>query len=686
MPNEALSMDVDIQGTLQRPIWDSKLEILSKEIDSDDLQQRYWAVKSLRNLVIGSTRQKNMVIQKGLVPKLLCLATEDGCGSELRTEAAVVLASVAKAGRKQVGALVSAGTVQQLLNGLLDSEVKYVEACLLCLRNIFVTDMAPVDLIYQEEAFIPLLQVVHLSNCTRECVAMILSKCCQTECQQSTLSAAGVIDAVTPLLFSPLAQVELAALRCLATVCYANLATSALVHNAMVEGMSVLERIMELMRRDRPMEMQVAAAKCVAYFTRAGVIEPDSKVVTDVAMPALVRGCREDSVLCRTDVRVDACDTLAYLTEKDTSLQRLTAANNQCLITLSRCLLYSAGQHRDKALDYLRGKEIDLRLELEQNALSAFASLCLTDEDIRRKVTMEHPQVMDCATRYLIREEADPKLLLAAARCVHSVSRSVEQLRTTFQDKAIWKPLIKMSQSEDEELAAVGSACIANLCLDFSPCRENIIEADGVEVLCALTRREEESLRLNGIWGLMNLAFGSNSELKSGIMKSLGTDEVLRILTESSPESPVVIRLLALIRNCLAEHGELHIDRLMRTYGNHIIQTVVLVLEGEYPTEAKQLALTILSNAAAGDCAKESLIANEDILRKIANYMVSSSNQLQVTAAVCVSNLVWKDESGALERQLKLKELGVYKILQQLQNTSSPVLFDRVKQALQQFG
>lgn len=38
----------------------------------------------------------------------------------------------------------------------------------------------------------------------------------------------------------------------------------------------------------------------------------------------------------------------------------------------------------------------------------------------------------------------DLKVQVAATRCLHSLSRSVQQIRTTFQDHAVWKPLVKV--------------------------------------------------------------------------------------------------------------------------------------------------------------------------------------------------------------------------------------------------
>lgn len=56
---------------------------------------------------------------------------------------------------------------------------------------------------------------------------------------------------------------------------------------------------------------------------------------------------------------------------------------------------------------------------------------------------------------------------------------------------------------------------------------------------------------------------------------------------------------------------------------------------------------------------------------------IHSNVKLQIAAIYCISNLVWKDEPGSIERQTKLKEMGVYRLLQQLIMTSDTLLFDK---------
>ena len=54
-----------------------------------------------------------------------------------------------------------------------------------------------------------------------------------------------------------------------------------------------------------------------------------------------------------------------------------------------------------------------------------------------------------------------------------------------------------------------------------------------------------------------------------------------------------------------------------------------------------------------------------------------SNVKLQIAAIFCISNLVWREEAGSSERQARLRELGVYKLLQQLIMTSDTLLFDK---------
>lgn len=68
--------------------------------------------------------------------------------------------------------------------------------------------------------------------------------------------------------------------------------------------------------------------------------------------------------------------------------------------------------------------------------------------------------------------DSNLRVRLAAVRCLHSLSRSVHQLRTTFQDHAVWRPLMTLLHNSPDDMTVLASSTLCNLLLEFSPCKE----------------------------------------------------------------------------------------------------------------------------------------------------------------------------------------------------------------------
>ena len=220
---------------------------------------------------------------------------------------------------------------------------------------------------------------------------------------------------------------------------------------------------------------------------------------------------------------------------------------------------------------------------MRRAAFKVFASLGANDEDIRKKIIDTEP-LMEAVVTAL--EDSDPRVQMAAIRCLHSLSRSVQLLRTTFQDHTVWEPLMKiLSQPNGKvESLVVASSTLCNLLLEFSPSKERILESGAVDLLCSLTQKYDPSLRLNGVWGLMNMAFQAEQRIKSQIMTTLGTDQVFRLLSDT--EIHVVMKTLGLLRNLLSNKH--HIDHITSIYGKQLMQAVVLILESEHAADVKE--------------------------------------------------------------------------------------------------
>nr|CAD7452752.1 unnamed protein product [Timema tahoe] len=671
------------------------------------------AIVCLKNSVIGSNRQKGSVITQGVVPRLLQLLGDASLPVQIKVEATITLGSLAKGTEDHVKSLVDLGVVPVLINGLASEEVKLVESSLCCLRTIFEYPCAPVDLIYRDDHLpLHLLNLVPHSVSNQVSVTTILKAACKTAENQNLLCGQGAVQTLAALLCSPHYKVQMPCLLCVANMCYKNnkvsgeniveLSTdgfgsdhdndttrhSSTNHEPTYKqrvigwegekwegssfgGKSVPDLLVCLMARDKPSEMQMAAAKCVTYMHRAGALSAEDPKILFKTLPCLVRLCKKDRPW---EERVSAAETLAYLTEVDTELQRLASISNHLVPTLAEFLRYQPDTPPDPSQ-----KQIKIAQDLMQAAFKAFASLGANDEDIRKKI-IDTDNLMDHIVNGL--QDSSPEVCLSAVRCLHSLSRSVQQLRTTFQDHSVWRPLMQLLQGASDDILTVASSTLCNLLLEFSPSKEPILESGAVDLLCGLTRCKEPALRLNGIWALMNMAFQAEQKIKSQILNNLGTDQIFRLL--SDPEVDVLMKTLGLLRNLLSTKP--HIDHIMGLHGNQIMQAVVLILEGNHGAEVKEQALCILANIGDGETAKEYIMANEDVLKKLTDYMVHSNVKLQVAAIFCISNLVWREEPGAGERQARLREMGVYKLLQQLIATQDTLLFDKVKTAMTQFS
>ncbi|XP_068184592.1 armadillo repeat-containing protein 8 isoform X2 [Antennarius striatus] len=657
-------------------------------------------VIDMKNAVIGNNKQKANLIVLGAVPRLLYLLQQGSSSLALRTECSVVLGSLAMGTENNIKSLVDCHIIPALLQGLLCPDLIFIEACLRCLRTVFISPVTPVQLLYTDPTVIPhLMSLLSRSQKTQEYITQIFSHCCKTPEHQMVLFNHGAIQNIAPLLISPSYKVRMQALRCFSVLAYENTQVSTTLVNGerplrcspllslscvsvcvcgflpvLVDGELLSQVFVRMMQRDQPIEMQLTAAKCLTYMCRAGAIRTDDGCIILKTLPCLVRMCSKDHLL---EERVEGAETLAYLMEPDVELQRIASTTDHLVAMLADYFKYPSSV---SAITDIKRLDHDLKHahELRQAAFKLYASLGSNDEDIRKKIT-ETENMMDRIVSGL--SESSIKVRLAAVRCLHSLSRSVQQLRTSFHDHAVWKPLMKLLQNAPDEVLVMASSTLCNLLLEFSPSKEPILESGVIELLCSLTQSDSPALRVNGIWALMNMAFQADQKVKGEIVCCLGTEQLFRLL--SDPDTNVLMKTLGLLRNLLSTRP--HIDQIMSSHGKQIMQAVTLILEADHSIEVKEQTLCILANIADGNTAKELIMTNDDILQKIKYYMGHSSVKLQLATTFCISNLIWNEDDGSQERQDKLREMGFVDILHKLTQASDPNLSDRAKIAMQQY-
>lgn len=290
-------------------------------------------------------------------------------------------------------------------------------------------------------------------------------------------------------------------------------------------------------------------------------------------------------------------------------------------------------------------------VEAKQGAFRCFASLAANDEEIRKRI-IEMDGLMDGVLAGLNNDSSDVRL--ASVRCLHSLSRSVQQLRTTFQDHSVWRPLMSLLTQPSNELLTVVTSTICNLLLEFSPAKENLLESGAIEILCGLTQSSDPALRLNGCWALMNMAFQAEPHVKTNIINSLGTDRLFQLLADS--DTRVIMKTLGLLRNLLSCPQD--IDNIMTEHGANVMQAINLVLDSVYASEVKEQALCIIGNIGA-EAQSDYVLDDETTLFKLGEFLVHKDQKLQTAAFYAVVQLVHKNDVKAQHRKQRLRDAGI---------------------------
>ncbi|XP_029516997.2 armadillo repeat-containing protein 8-like isoform X3 [Oncorhynchus nerka] len=619
--NNKQKANLIVLGAVPRLLYLLQQGLSSSELRTEVLgsELRTEGAVVLRTEVLGSELRTEGVVVLGSDLRTECVVL---LGSELRTKGAVVLrtecvvvlGSLAMGTENNIKSLVDCHIIPALLQGLVCPDLVFIEACLRCLRTVFISPVTPVQLLYTDPTVIPhLMSLLTRSPRTQDYITQIFSHCCKSPEHQTVLFNHGAIQNIAPMLISLSYKVRMQALKCFSVLAYENTQVSMTLVNVLVDGDLLSQVFVRMLQRDLPIEMQLTAAKCLTYMCRAGAIRTDDRCIVLKTLPCLVRMCSKERLL---EERVEGAETLAYLMEPDVELQRIASVTDHLVAMLADYFKYPSSV---SAITDIKRLDHDLKHahELRQAAFKLYASLGSNDEDIRKKIT-ETENMMDRIVSGL--SESSIKVRLAAVRCLHSLSRSVQQLRTSFHDHAVWKPLMKLLQNAPDEVLVMASSTLCNLLLEFSPSKEPILESGVVELLCSLTQSDSPALRVNGIWALMNMAFQADQKVKGEIVRALGTEQLFRLL--SDPDTNVLMKTLGLLRNLLSTRP--HIDQIMSSHGKQIMQAVTLILEGEHSIEVKEQTLCILANIADGNTAKELIMTNDDILQKIKYSMVES--------------------------------------------------------------
>uniref|UniRef100_A0A3B3ZUS3 Armadillo repeat-containing protein 8 n=1 Tax=Periophthalmus magnuspinnatus TaxID=409849 RepID=A0A3B3ZUS3_9GOBI len=203
-----------------------------------DPQKVLQGVIDMKNAVIGNNKQKANLIVLGAVPRLLYLLQQSCSSLELRTECAIVLGSLAMGTENNIKSLVDCHIIPALFQGLLCLDLIFIEACLRCLRTVFISPVTPRSAHYY--------YYCNIKSATLPCNYWHIS---YSQNRRNTFLA------------------------------YENTQVSLTLVNVLVDGEVLSQVFVKMMQRDQPIEMQLTAAKCLTYMCRAGAIRTDDSCI-----------------------------------------------------------------------------------------------------------------------------------------------------------------------------------------------------------------------------------------------------------------------------------------------------------------------------------------------------------------------------------------------------------------------
>uniref|UniRef100_H2ZAU8 Armadillo repeat-containing protein 8 n=1 Tax=Ciona savignyi TaxID=51511 RepID=H2ZAU8_CIOSA len=684
-----------------------------EKLYNDDVAVVVEGLIQIKNLVIGNNKQKSNFIVLGAVPRLVFLIQHKDINISTKTHCAVILGSLAKGMETNVKSLLDYGVMDVMFYGLQQIDLKLYEACLRCIRTIVTSSRSTPDLLFVDTSVLSiLLDSINRSTCVQECTCEILSCCCTTKHHQDLLYNLGVLVQLADLLTSNVLRVQLKALQTLSVLCYSNInVCDAILKGTCTGSKSVVAVLEEMLSQGEPIQTQLLAAKCITYIYRSGAVHDLSdKVIYKKVLPCLVRMCDESRDI---EERLVGARTLAYLIEDEPKLQRHAliceqlpkkleayfrhpaAADTQDVVDIRRC----GGNYTGFTvlldvpilqLQYLYDvkffkRELGRGHELLESVFLAYAALLSNDEDMRKIVCN------DALLQHLVQalDNTCSEVRIASLICLLSLSRSVQILRTTFEDSEVWKAVLKVNFISS--LYLIISNLLCNLLLEFSPCKSKLVAANILQSLKRWCECDGSiDLKRNAVWALCSLTFQAELKLKMDVMTMLSHDVMFSLLT--SPDYDVVTKTLGILNNVLVNKE--HASTVMALFGDTVMQACVVVMETMSPPQppawstlrrrdaatcVATYALCVLGCVAAGDTSTvgKFMHENNDLLRKLVECMSRPDEELQMAAVACISTLCRHESADLSDIKDKFRSLGAQDILLKLSATSGGLLSDR---------
>lgn len=562
-----------------------------EKIYQSDPELQLKGLKEIRDFVIGNNRQKSNFIVLGVITRTIYLMNLPETEMKIKIQCAVILGSLALGTEENIKSLLhyNNNTLQTLAAGLEENDQAYYETCLRCIRSIALSKSptAHQAVINQLPNVIAvILDRVDWSNTTQECTCEIINACCKMAKQQQLFSDYGAVKIICSLATSNKHRIRLRATQALASLCYKNPSIS---HQVFVDNpYDIREILFKMVSRTEKDDIQLNAACCLTNIYRSEMdwdgVESSFKIfIQRTVAPCLVRMC-DVQQSCKQ--RILAANTVAYLMQTEPVLQHLIYNCEHFTVKLEsylKPLTFDDNKIHPESLRKFKEDAANHDL-LMASAFLAYAALLSNDEELRKNVAS------DQLVKRLV-EALDNKLeevRIASLQCLLSLSRSIQVLRTFFENQEVWQVVAKLTMEDNLSDAETSAVCalLSNLLLEFSPSKSQLLEEkvlDKVFQWCKAPATVD--IRRNALYALTNVTFKSNTPEHHEIDEKIPTDilelighDTLQVLVLSDDQI-TKIKTLDLIFNMIALLPPQQTEVMMAKHGDLIIKLLMMILE-----------------------------------------------------------------------------------------------------------
>ncbi|CAF1617498.1 unnamed protein product [Adineta ricciae] len=610
---------------------DEEEALLRRLTDNTEREERFRALIEFKNLILGSKRCKSAFFRVGTLDMLYNLLKEYSLpiDSDILIQIFDCISSFAKSTNKNLTQrLIELGFIEQILLVLIDDQQSklFYESALRCLRSFFLSKkfanpylspipfillcdqnkfepksssiiidkspssykLSPVEILFSNSQSLDILhRLLSISKSTQISVLEILCCACVDNQRQQEIMGKDFIPMIMHLLIENIfyhKRIHLVTLAneylievCLKFLCsisYENPSIAQQLYSTISSetNQSLCEIVASLLKKiNRSMIISYYASKFFVNLCKTKVLSCDDPYVSHQSLASLIHLCAKSNQNQCIYLYIECLDTLIYLLNGNSSLHHTAIYTEQLLSQLFNYLFTPSkifGENLDETAI----------IQIRSSALTLLAVLSSHHEDIKKRIAEQENLITTAIECY---RSSNLSLQIASLRLFHGLSRSVHQLRTTFND-TICDILLDAIKSSDLALVKIVSSVVSNSVLEFSICRTRLLSGGILDILLTFLTHSDQELSINSIWALRNLSYLSTLKIKQDILNGLTIERIYSLL-EQCTDKQFLICLLSLLRNLFNEKDT---EILLPMFNStKLLSTLERLLKKNYPGE-----------------------------------------------------------------------------------------------------